>query len=160
MRGTNGRTRRGSGASEAGAWRRPRAGGEASTCDAINSARTPPANIDKAFTEKRNEGHAGVGYEVDLGETQLDVVVRGRYSKEPDYLSRGVGFGATLSLAQRTTLLHLNGYFIDDDVAKIVRGPTPGKPDAITAMRAERVGDLRALSLGLAWDQVLSAATT
>lgn len=128
--------------------------------DAITSASTATGVIiDKAFTEKRNEGHAGLGYEVDFGDTQLDVVVRGRYSKEPDYLSRGVGFGATLSLAQRTTLFHLNGYYIDDDVSKIVRGPTPGKPDRITAMRAERVGDLRALSLGLSWDQVLSGAT-
>ena len=129
--------------------------------DAITSASTATGvTVDQAFTEKRNEGQAGIGYEVDFGETQLDVSVRGRYSKEPDYRSRGVGFGAALSLDQRNTLLHLNGYVIDDAVSKIVRGPTPGRPDRISAQRAERQGDLQALSLGVAWDQVLSHATT
>lgn len=121
--------------------------------DAITSASqaTGVGDKDAAFTEKRNEVQAGVGYELDLGDTQLDLAVRGRFSKEPDYLSRGVGFGSALSLDQRNTVLHLTGYFIEDDVYRKVRMPGVSRTKA---------GDLRALSLGLGWDQVLSRATT
>ena len=121
--------------------------------DAITSASqaTGVGDKDAAFTEKRNEVQAGTGYELDLGSAQLDLSARGRFSKEPDYLSRGLGFGAALSLDQRNTVLHLNGYYIEDDVYRKVRMPGVARTKA---------GDLRALSLGLGWDQVLSRATT
>lgn len=129
--------------------------------DAITSASTATGVIvDKAFTEKRNEGHAGVGYEVEIGDKQLDLSVSGRVSKEPDYLSRGVGFGAALSLDQRNTVLRLNGYFISDEISRIVRGPVEGQPNVVRAQRAVHQGDLWALSVGVGWDQVLSPRTT
>jgi len=126
--------------------------------DAITSAsQATGVQDDVSFTEKRNEVQAGIGYELDLGGAQLDLSARGRYSKEPDYLSRGLGFGGALSLDQRNTVLHLNGYFIEDDVFRKERF---GDPTRSAQSRAVKVDDLRAISLGVAWDQVLSRTTT
>ena len=129
--------------------------------DAITSASLATGvQDDVAFTEKRNEVQAGLGYEIDLGKQQLDFSARGRYSKEPDYLSRGVGFGAALSLNERNTVLHLTGYFVHDDVYRLERvAPTPGA-NRLVAREPVRRGDLDALSLGFAWDQVLNRTST
>lgn len=129
--------------------------------DAITSAsQATGVQDDIAFTERRNEGHAGLGYELDLGDQQLDLSARGRYSKEPDYVSRGIGFAAALSLDQRNTVLHLTGYYLLDDVYRRVRGAPATSPDRSVVRSAEHVGDLDALSLGAAWDQVLSPSAT
>jgi hypothetical protein len=129
--------------------------------DAITSAsQATGVSTDNAFTERRNDGSAGLGYEIDLGEQQLDVSVRARVSKEPDYFSRGAGFAAALSLDQRNTVLRLNGYFIHDDVYRINRFAPPEDPTKLMASKAERRGDLSVLSMGWAWDQVLGKQST
>jgi hypothetical protein len=129
--------------------------------DAITSASLATGvSTDNAFTEKRNDGSIGLGYEIDFGETQLDVSARARVSKEPDYFSRGAGFGAALSLDQRNTVLRLNGYFIHDEVYAVNRFAPPTSSGTLTASPRIHRGDLDVLSLGLAWDQVLSRSTT
>lgn len=129
--------------------------------DAITSAsQATGVVVDKAFTETRHDATAGVGYEFDFGKSQLDVSVRGRFSREPDYLSLGGGFAAALSLNQRMTVLSLNGYFVHDDVGSVVRSaPKTGDSTLVTSKREHR-GNLDVGSLGLSWDQVLNATTT
>jgi hypothetical protein len=129
--------------------------------DAITSAsQATGVQSDVGFTEVRNDVSAGIGYEVDLGASQLDLSAKGRFSKEPDYLSRGIGFGAALSLNQRASVLALNGYLLNDDVGMVVRMAPADDPTRLDATKRQHVGDLRALSLGLSWDQVLTATTT
>lgn len=128
--------------------------------DAITSAsQATGVQTDVAFTERRNEVQAGLGYEVDLGGQQIDLSARGRFSKEPDYRSRGVGFSAALSLDHRNTVVHLSGYFVHDDVYQLQRVSGEGGR-GLVARRPVSRGDLDALSLGLAWDQVLSRYAT
>lgn len=129
--------------------------------DAITSAsQATGVEADVAFTEKRNEVQGGVGYEFDLGAQQLDLTLRGRYSTEPDYKSRGVGFSAALSLDDRNTTLRLNGYFWNDKVYRKERFAPPERPNELTAREATYVGNLNVLSLGVAWEQLLNAAST
>ncbi|MDB4973047.1 MAG: hypothetical protein JWN48_1388 [Myxococcaceae bacterium] len=129
--------------------------------DAITSASTATGvTTDNTFTEKRNDVQAGLGYEIDFGKRQLDVSARARYSKEPDYLSRGAGFNAALSLDERNTVLRLNGYVLHDDVAKVVRMSTAADTQNVYASKAVPVGTLNVVSLGFAWDQVINATTT
>lgn len=129
--------------------------------DAITSAsQATGVQTDNAFTEKRHEVQAGLGYEADFGGQQLDLSASGRYSKEPDYLSRGVGFAAALSLDERNTVLHVNGYFIHDDVYRLERFAPADNPNHLVARRPLKVGELNALSLGFAWDQVLNKTST
>jgi Protein of unknown function (DUF3570) len=129
--------------------------------DAITSAsQATGTQSDVGFTEIRNDVQAGAGYELTFGEAQLDVSLRGRVSKEPDYLSRGGGFSAALSLLQRTTVLRLNGYAVHDDVSRVDRLAPAEDPTKLIARRAVRVGTLDAISLGFALDQVLSPTRT
>ena len=58
------------------------------------------ANVDIAERRRPQDGRI----KVTLGDKQLDLSLHGRYSKEPDYLSRGMGFGAALSFDQRNTI--------------------------------------------------------
>jgi hypothetical protein len=125
--------------------------------DAITSAsQATGVQSDVGFTEIRHDFSAGGGYEIDMGDKQLDLELRGRMSKEPDYRSRGVGFAAAFSADERNTVLRLNGYYLHDDVYKIDRMAPAENPDELMATRAVPVGDLDALSVGLAWDQTLS----
>jgi hypothetical protein len=125
--------------------------------DAITSAsQATGVKSDVAFREIRHDVQGGLGYEIDLGNAQLDLSARGRMSREPDYHSRGFGFAAALSLDQRNTVLRLNGYFIDDSVYKVDRMAPASNPNELMAARAIFKGKLDTLSLGLAWDQVLS----
>jgi hypothetical protein len=129
--------------------------------DAITSASQATGVVtDNAFTEKRNEAQAGLGYEIDFGKRQLDLSARGRFSKEPDYLSRGAGFAAALSLDERNTVLRLSGYFVHDDVYRRVRMSSAADPSRLTVSSADPAGTLNVLSLGLAWDQVINRALT
>ncbi len=129
--------------------------------DAITSASAASGvQSDIAFTERRNEIQAGTGYEIDFGKQQLDLSARGRFSKEPDYLSRGAGFSSAFSLDQRNTILHMNGYFVHDNVFRRDRMSPPEHPNKLVASEAVPVGVLRALSLGFAWDQVLNQTST
>jgi hypothetical protein len=129
--------------------------------DAITSAsQATGVQSDVGFTEIRNDVQGGLGYELELGGKQLDIALRGRVSKEPDYFSRGGGFSAALSLLERTTTLRLNGYFVHDDVARVERFSPADNPGALFARRAVPVGTLNALSMGLAVDQVLSRSAT
>ncbi len=128
--------------------------------DAITSAsQATGVQSDISFTEVRHDVSAGLGYELDLGQAQLDVTLSGRWSKEPDYLSRGLGFTSALSLNDRNTTLRLNGYFLHDKVWKIDRMAPAEDPDRLMAADAVYVGTLDALSIGLALDQVLSPTT-
>lgn len=129
--------------------------------DAITSAsQATGVQSDVAFTETRHDVSAGLGYEIDLGATQLDLSARARFSHEPDYFSRGVGFGAALSMNQRMSVLSLNGYFLRDDVSMVVRMSPADDPTRLVAARPVEVGVLNALSLGIAWDQVLTPTLT
>jgi hypothetical protein len=129
--------------------------------DAITSASQATGVLsDVSFTERRNEVHAGLGYEVDFGEQQLDVAASGRYSKEPDYLSRGVGFAAGLSLNERNTVLHLSGYFVHDEVYRLERVAASEGSSRLMQRKPVPRGDLDATSIGLAWDQVLNRSST
>jgi hypothetical protein len=88
------------------------------------------------------------------------VFVRGRYSHEPDYLSRGTGFSTALSLNQRSSVIALNGYFLRDDVGKVIRMAPANDPTHLTTAQRQHMGDLNALSLGLSLDQVLTRTLT
>jgi hypothetical protein len=128
--------------------------------DAITSASLATGvQDDVLFTEIRNDVSAGLGYEIDFGPSQLDLSLQGRFSKEPDYLSRGLGISGAWSLNDRTTTLRLNGYFLHDEVSKIDRMAPMENPGELVAAKAVRVGTLDALSLGFALDQVLSPTT-
>ncbi|MET0283028.1 MAG: DUF3570 domain-containing protein [Polyangiales bacterium] len=129
--------------------------------DAISSASVATGTIsDRVFTEKRHDVSVGLGYEIDFGNTQLDLYGTGRVSREPDYKSNRGGFAAALSLDQRNTVLHFTGYFSHDDVYRVVRMVPADSPGRLVAARADFVDDLNVLSLGFAWDQVLSRAIT
>ncbi len=125
--------------------------------DAITSAsQATGVQSDVGFTEIRNDIQGGLGYELDLGNTQIDMSASGRFSKEPDYVSRGIGFTGAVSLLERTTTLRLNGYYLNDQVSKIDRMAPAQNPDDLQASDPVRIGTLKALSLGLALDQVLT----
>jgi hypothetical protein len=129
--------------------------------DAITSAsQATGVQSDVGFTEVRHDASGGLGYEVDFGKHQLDLAVRGRFSREPDYRSRGAGFGGSFSTNERNTVLRLNGYLLHDIVYKVVRMAPPEDPTELSSDEAERQGSLDAFSLGLALDQVLSPTWT
>jgi hypothetical protein len=129
--------------------------------DAITSASVATGvATDNSFTEKRNDGQAGIGYELDLGGTQLDVSASARMSKEPDYFSRGVGLTAALSLNERNSVLRFTGYYLHDEVSRIVRMASPTAQGTLMASKPVRVGELDVVSLGFAWDQVLDRQST
>jgi hypothetical protein len=130
--------------------------------DAITSAsQATGVQSDVGFTEIRHDFMAGAGYELDLGEThQLDLELRGRMSKEPDYRSRGIGFGAAFSTNERSTVVRLNGYYLHDSVYKVDRFAPATDPENLTNTEPLYVDDLDALSVGLAWDQALSPTWT
>ena len=125
--------------------------------DAITSAsQATGVQADKPFREIRHDIQGGLGHEFNVGKAQLDLSARGRFSKEPDYLSRGFGFAAALSFDQRNTVLRLNGYFLDDAVYRVDRFAPATRPNALVANDARFVGKLDTLSLGVAWDQALT----
>jgi hypothetical protein len=129
--------------------------------DAITSAsQATGVQSDVGFTEVRHDASGGLGYELDLGKHQLDLSARGRFSREPDYKSRGAGFGGSFSTNERNTVLRLNGYLLHDSVYKIDRMAPPSDPNKLMQTDALHKGDLNAYSLGLAWDQVLSPTWT
>ncbi|MFT3925589.1 MAG: DUF3570 domain-containing protein [Myxococcales bacterium] len=125
--------------------------------DAITSASQATGVVaDHPFTEIRNDIGGGLGYEFDLGKAQLDLTARGRFSKEPDYLSRGLGFASSLSLNHRLTVISLTGNYNFDDVGRVVRMVANPTSDKLIAKQRQHVGDLDVLSFGLSVDQVLS----
>jgi hypothetical protein len=125
--------------------------------DAITSASQATGVLDDhAFTELRNDVSGGLGYEIDFGQAQLDLTARARFSKEPDYLSRGVGFASALSLNHRLTVIALNGNYNFDDVGRVARSVASPTSDTLIAAQRLHVGDLDVLSLGVSVDQVLS----
>jgi len=128
--------------------------------DAITSAsQATGVQSDVGFTEIRNDVQGGLGYEVDLGQVQLDLYTGARFSKEPDYLSRGLGFTGTLSLFDRTTTFRTSAYWLNDDVGKIDRMAPSDDPNTLVAKKRVDIGTLKAFSLGIALDQVLTPTT-
>ena len=129
--------------------------------DAITSAsQATGVQSDVGFTEVRHDASGGIGYEVDLGKHQLDLSLRGRVSREPDYHSQGAGFAGSFSTNERNTVFRLNGYFLRDNVYKVDRMAPADDPTELMSTAALHVGDLSAFSLGVAWDQVLSPTWT
>lgn len=127
--------------------------------DAITSASQATGVLtDNTFREIRHDAQAGVGHEFDFGKTQLDLMVRGRFSREPDYQSRNLGIVAALSLFERNTVLRFNGNYLNDDVYRVTRMAASTGP--LVATKPLHVGDLQTVVLGLAWDQVLSPLAT
>lgn len=127
--------------------------------DAITSASQATGVVtDDTFREIRHDAQLGVGKEFDLGASQLDLTVRGRLSREPDYYSRNVGFASALSLFERNTVLRFNGTYLNDNVYRVTR--MANRAGSLTASKPVHVGDLQTISLGVAWDQVLSPLAT
>jgi len=85
--------------------------------DVISSASIGQGvSADGVLTELRHGVGAGVGKELDLTDTQLDLAVHGTYSTENDYTSFMYGLDTALSLDQRTTKLTLGLTRVDDDI--------------------------------------------
>ncbi len=126
--------------------------------DSITSAsQATGALTDARFNEIRHEFGLGIGRELDLGKAQLDLNVMARLSREPDYLSTGGGLLATLSLNERSTLLHLGLTYLHDDVDKKLRGATRIDPTTGRDLSDRgQVGQLDGWVLSVGWSQVLS----
>ena len=115
--------------------------------DAITSASISTGVVaDRAFTEVRHQGTVGVGKEWSFGGTPVLLQAFGRYSYEPDYISRSVGLFSTVALNKRATLLQLSLAYNNDDVGKVIRGLNRGSPD-LSAMRRIDMGPLHGLLL-------------
>lgn len=112
--------------------------------------------VDVRFTELRNQGGLSAGYELDLGDAQLDLSVDTSVSHEPDYLSMGAGVNAALSLAERATVLRLGVFVLRDDVGKKLRGENRTDPTGRDLSDRGSQGLLHAVALHAGWDQVLA----
>ncbi len=129
--------------------------------DSITSASVAAGAItDVRFTEIRHDATLGTGYEVDLGETQLDLSLAARYSQEPDYSSLSGTFAGALSLADRATVLRLGVTGLHDEVGAVVRGANRIGPDGRDLSDRGKQGDLNGLVLNVAWDQVITPEMT
>jgi hypothetical protein len=118
--------------------------------DAITSASVASgALVDRRFTEVRHDLSLGGGYEFDLGDAALELGVDGRFSLEPDYVSRAGTLSGTLWLNERATGLQFSGTHLVDDVKTVTRGPSG--PSG-----ASNEGTLTSTVLGAAWIQALS----
>ncbi|MAQ15391.1 MAG: hypothetical protein CMN30_11430 [Sandaracinus sp.] len=123
--------------------------------DSITSASQAAGLIeDVSFTEIRHQVSLGGGYEFDLGDAELLIGGSYRVSREPDYLSNGVGLAAALSLAQRTTILRFNVGYLHDEVRKVNRGLGGAAMEALTFDE-----NFDALVLSISWEQILSPTT-
>lgn len=122
--------------------------------DTITSASVAAgARVDVGFREVRHDVSLGAGYEFDLGEPQLLIVLTGRQSREPDYTSTGGTVAASLALDERATTLGLSATVIHDDIGQRFRGGTgPGGGAAFDE-------NLNGFVLHGGWAQVLSPTT-
>nr|MDQ3036770.1 DUF3570 domain-containing protein [Myxococcota bacterium] len=126
--------------------------------DSITSASIAAGVVeDIRFTETRHQVSLGVGHELDLGEAQLRLDLSTRISHEPDYLATSATLAATLSLAQRCTLIGLSLTYIHDDVGAVVRGGQPRVgDDGRDLSNRGRVGELEGVTVGLSLSQILT----
>lgn len=121
--------------------------------DAITSASLASGVVsDVRFTEVRNQGVVGTGYEFDLGNAQLRTDASFRLSHEPDYLSLSGTVGTTLSLNDRSTLIGASLGFVHDEVGRIVRGQGGG----VSLSNRGIVGRLDGVNLTLSLTQLLT----
>jgi hypothetical protein len=126
--------------------------------DSITSASIAAGTqADVAFTEIRHEVGLGTGYEFDFGGTQLDVMVTGRASREPDYRSLGGGVATALSLNDRSTVLRLNVFGVRDRVEALIRG-FGGVPGQLSDRGLQ--GHLNAIAATFVLEQALSPVLT
>jgi len=129
--------------------------------DSVTSASVAAGALtDTGFTERRNDGRLGASYEFDVGDAQLQLSLRGAFSKEPDYRSMSGGVGAVLSLNDRATVLRLNVGYLHDDVGQRFRTGTGARPDPMGGVAGRFSENLEAFTLGAGWDQVLTPTLT
>ena len=126
--------------------------------DSITSASQAAGVLeDVRFTEIRHQGSVNTGYEFDLGNAHLDLSANFRVSKEPDYLSVGGGFAASLSLAERTTVLRFGLNYVHDEIRQRFQVGTGERPDQMGGMSGRGFAeDFDALALTVGWEQILS----
>jgi len=125
--------------------------------DSITSASQAAGTlVDVGFTEIRHDAGAGLGYEFDLGDAQLDVNAHIRFSYEPDYFSQGLFTGAALSLNQRNTILRFGMAFVQDDIRQVLRGDMRTDPTGRNLSDRGEVGELLALVGNVGFEQLLS----
>lgn len=130
--------------------------------DAITSASIAAGvQEDIRFTEVRNQGSLSVAREFDLGDMQLRLGTSGRLSHEPDYIATAVSSFATLSLAQRTTLLSASLTYVHDNVGSVLRGGEARLDESGRDLSDRgRQGMLEAFTAVFTWNQVLSPVAT
>lgn len=98
--------------------------------DSITSASQAAGVVeDVRFTEIRHEGALGVGYELQIGDADLDIGASFKVSREPDYLSLSGAFTAALSLNDRSTVLNLSAYALRDEIRQVLRAGGGARPD-------------------------------
>ena len=126
--------------------------------DSITSASQAAGVLeDVRFTEIRHQGSINAGYEFDLGEAHLDISGSLRVSREPDYLSIGGGFGAALSLAERTTILRVGLSYVHDEIRQNFQTGTGEVPDQAGGMSGSIFREnFDAVALTVGWEQILS----
>ena len=126
--------------------------------DMITSASVGSGLVsDTRFTEKRNEGLLGVGYEWNLGGPRLLTMAHGRISHEPDYDSYSGGLRTQLSLNDRSTVFALDLNGMHDNVGRILRGATRVINGRNLSNRGE-IGTLNSYFLTAGWTQILTPA--
>ncbi len=130
--------------------------------DSITSASQAAGTlVDVGFTEVRHDVGGGIGYEFDLGESQLDLSANVRFSYEPDYFSTGGFIGSALSLNRRNTVLRLNLALVQDDIRQVLRGAQDRiGPDGRNLSDRGEVGELWGLVASAGFEQVLSPTVT
>ncbi len=124
--------------------------------DTITSASVAAGVVaDIRFTELRHDVRAGAGHTFEVGDALLDLDANAHLSVESDYVSRGVGIGAAVSLDDRATVLRLDATFSDDTASKILRGAQRSAGGRDLSNRGV-VGTLDVLGLNLSWAQTIT----
>jgi len=122
--------------------------------DTITSAsQAAGTTIDVSFNETRHDITLGVGRELTLGDSALQLRSGVHFSREPDYTSISGSVGASLFLNERSTTLHLTLGYLHDEVRQNFRGPPP--PSVPGLILGQFNEDFDALTISVGWDQVL-----
>jgi hypothetical protein len=125
--------------------------------DTITSASVGSGLVsDVRFTEVRHDLALGVGYEFDLGSTQLLMNARARTSDEPDYNSYSGSLTGALSFNDRSSIFTLNASYLHDEVGKILRGAARVGSDGRNLSDRGQVGVLNVLALSAEFTQILT----
>ena len=125
--------------------------------DSITSASQAAGVIeDVRFTEIRHEGSVGTGYELELGNANLDLGVSFRTSREPDYLSLSGALTAALSLNDRSTVLNLSAFVLRDEIRQVLRAGGGARPMGTGGTSADAFREsFYGLGFTAGWTQLL-----